>query len=119
MTAMRDERLAQAIRAQLQQAVGLGGEASASAYSQAAQEMPQDSERSIFENGAVNALYRLAACIFLQRRAALYAVHLSEKSLVRVINVHSLLFCPSMPTSHFHVSNSVLFNHKLPAAKLL
>lgn len=51
----------QAIRAQLQQAIGSGGEASTLAYSQAAEEAPQDSERSIFENGAVNALYRLVA----------------------------------------------------------
>jgi len=44
----------QAIRVQLQQAVA-GGEASASGYSQAAE------ENSIFENGAVNALYRYVA----------------------------------------------------------
>ncbi len=51
----------QAIRAQLQQAIGSGGEASTVVYSQA-EEVPQDSERSIFENGAVNALYRSVAC---------------------------------------------------------
>lgn len=44
----------QAVRAQLQQAVA-GGDASASGYSQAAE------ENSIFENGAVNALYRYVA----------------------------------------------------------
>ena len=58
MTDTECVRLVQAIRAQLQQAIGSGGEASTVAYSQA-EEVPQDSERSIFENGAVNALYRL------------------------------------------------------------
>ena len=60
--ALRSDGLVQAIRAQLQHALASGVEASASAYSQAAEEASQDAERSIFENGAVNALYRLVAC---------------------------------------------------------
>ena len=55
----------QAIRAQLQQAIASGGEAAALAYSQAAEEASHDAERSIFDNGAVNALYRLVACFLL------------------------------------------------------
>lgn len=98
---MRGERLAQAIRAQLQQAIGVGGEASASAYGQAAEEVPQDSERSIFENGAVNALYRSAACIFLDGTPAPHAVQFCGKSHVSFMNVQNLQFSPSQPTSHF------------------
>ena len=62
MSALRSDSHVQAIRAQLQHALASGVEASASAYSQAAEEVAQDAERSIFENGAVNALYRLVAC---------------------------------------------------------
>ena len=58
VTARRMIHPVQAIRAQLQQAVALGGEASASAYSQAAEEGSQEADRSIFEGGAINALYR-------------------------------------------------------------
>ena len=58
VSARQMEHPVQAIRAQLQQAVASGGEASASAYSQAAEEGSQEAERSIFEGGAVNALYR-------------------------------------------------------------
>ena len=54
---MRD-CIVQAIRAQLQQAVTAGDATFVPAYGHAGEEASQDAERSIFDGGAVNALYR-------------------------------------------------------------